>query len=264
LTVVAGVEGESAAAAAARSSARTSGCSKSQATPCLTQLPHRGWTSSHCRTKASCQLHRVPEWNCATPVKVSTMPTQRTLILRALHRRQPALDFLCERRGGILLLLVGGLAAAAAERWRVPCSVSCVSVLGFNAATCGANNCYLAAFSAGARGSPHSMLDDALQNGAQSYCPSMDTHTARLNDRESWTADEMGKEMKGEWRCLWGALGRCQRNHRWSSRTANRGACQGPARWGEGCGRRAHLHGRATRRRFACWRDGLCPSRVSL
>lgn len=29
------------------SSSRTSRLSKSHATPCLTQLPHRGWTSSH-------------------------------------------------------------------------------------------------------------------------------------------------------------------------------------------------------------------------
>jgi hypothetical protein len=49
LTVVAGVEGDSAAEAeAAWSSARTSGCSKSHGTPCFRQLPHRGWTSSHC------------------------------------------------------------------------------------------------------------------------------------------------------------------------------------------------------------------------
>ena len=40
---LAGVDGE----AAALSSARISGCSKSHATPCLTQLPHLGWTSSH-------------------------------------------------------------------------------------------------------------------------------------------------------------------------------------------------------------------------
>lgn len=52
------------------SSSSTWRLSKSHMTPCLEQFPQRGWTSSH-------------------------------LILRFLHRRQPARDFLCDRLGGI-------------------------------------------------------------------------------------------------------------------------------------------------------------------
>jgi len=48
LTAAEGVVGDDAAVEAACISAMISGCSKSQATPCLTQLPHLGWTSSHC------------------------------------------------------------------------------------------------------------------------------------------------------------------------------------------------------------------------
>lgn len=63
------MRGLSSAVGVVRSST-ISGFSKSHETPCLTQLPHRGWTSSH-------------------------------LIFRFLHLRHPARDFLCDRRGGM-------------------------------------------------------------------------------------------------------------------------------------------------------------------
>jgi len=66
----AGVEAEA-------SSSATSADSKSHTTPCFMQLPHLGWTSSH-------------------------------LILRTLHLRQPARDFLCDLRGGMAASIVAG------------------------------------------------------------------------------------------------------------------------------------------------------------
>ena len=105
LMLVAGVDGDSGAAAAVCSSARTSGFSKSHATPCLRQLPHRGWTSSHCRKQKQGGPSQW-KWNGMNG-KASRviLPQQRrqkhTLILRDLHRRQPDRDFLWERRGGI-------------------------------------------------------------------------------------------------------------------------------------------------------------------
>lgn len=59
------------------SSSSTSGLPKSQRTPCLEQLPHLGWTSSH-------------------------------LIFLFLHLRHPARDFLWERRGGMAAERFGG------------------------------------------------------------------------------------------------------------------------------------------------------------
>lgn len=55
-------------------------------TKCLEQFPHRGLTSSHCHSPVS--HNPSVATNCRNP----------TFSLRDLHARQPARDFLCERR----------------------------------------------------------------------------------------------------------------------------------------------------------------------
>lgn len=71
----------------------SSGCSKSQATPCFIQLPQRGWISSHW-IEGACQWQSIPHLG---PLVSGLI----TFIFLALHRQHPALDFLCDLRGGI-------------------------------------------------------------------------------------------------------------------------------------------------------------------
>lgn len=88
-------------------------------TPCFEQFPQRGWTSSHYTTRrwiasVSCiSGHRrywpgVPRRKdmgaCPFPFRSNFFFINLfflTLILRFLHRRHPARDFLCDLLGGI-------------------------------------------------------------------------------------------------------------------------------------------------------------------
>lgn len=85
---------------AVRRSSNMSGFSKSHGTPCLRQLPHLGWTSSHYQGDNVMSANRAIF--CKGKRKRSMWRGDGTLILRDLQRLQPALDFLCDLLGGIL------------------------------------------------------------------------------------------------------------------------------------------------------------------
>lgn len=98
------------------SSSSTCRLSKSHMTPCLEQFPQRGWTSSHYTKRrwiasVSCISGHSRCWlgvpgrqdmgACPFLSASNFFFFCLTLILRFLHRRHPARDFLCDRLGGI-------------------------------------------------------------------------------------------------------------------------------------------------------------------